>query len=305
MMRYVYTTLAILQFGWMNLRRNRVTTWVSSSIIMAVLWMIGSWLQVHHWVRAWIMPYRSSLVMYVYLTTDITPEQHRDLERFLHHSPLVADWTFLDADAARQRFTELFPEMAPIIRSLEVHPIPPHYEVRLHPRRVTPQDADALADTLRRMAGVLDVDYERWWVERLTHIYRIVQWGGMVLASILTVMGLFTVANVIRLSFFARREEVQILRLLGAHPWHVRLPFYIEGILLGCVGSVFAVVLWWVGFHGIVWYVRRFLQRFWVVNPQLMLYPGIPLWMTGIGLCLGLLGAILALWMMRLEEEHR
>jgi|FaiFalFF_MnMetaG_3_1042247.scaffolds.fasta_scaffold01209_6 cell division transport system permease protein len=301
MMRRLYAWWAILQFAWTNLKRNRMTTGVSSSIIMVVLWLLGCWLQAGHWLEAWLRPYRESFILYVYLMDEAASGQRSVVERWLHASPLVQTWQFISPAEARRRFIEMFPEFQGLIDSLQTNPLPAHYEVRLAPERVEAQSLRRLVDGLQRLPGVAGVDYQQWWVERLGTLFRVVRWGGLVLGGVLAGMALFTVANVIRLSFFARREEVQILSLLGAHPWHVRLPFYLEGILLGLLGSLMATVLWFLSLQGAHWYLRKLTMAYWSVQVQLPVAYPIAQWILAGGLLLGFLGAVLALWMMRAE----
>lgn len=300
-MKRLYTWLAILQFAWMNLKRNRMTTGVSSSIIMVVLWLLGCWLQAGHWLETWLRPYRESFILYVYLMEEADPDQRAAVERWLHGNPLVRTWQFISPAEARRRFVEMFPEFQGLMDSLQTNPLPAHYEVRLAPERVEARSLRRLVDGLQRLPGVAGVDYQQWWVERLGTLFRVVRWGGLVLGGVLAGMALFTVANVIRLSFFARREEVQVLSLLGAHPWHVRLPFYLEGVLLGLLGSLMATALWFLSLQGANWYLRRLTMAYWSVQVQLPVLYAVVQWILGGGVLLGFLGAVLALWMMRAE----
>jgi cell division transport system permease protein len=70
-----------------------------------------------------------------------------------------------------------------------------------------------------------------------------VKWGGVAFAALLTIASILLVANTIRLSLFARRREVEVMRLVGATNWFIRWPFVIEGILVGAVGAVLAIIV--------------------------------------------------------------
>lgn len=300
-MRYLYAWLAILQFAWTNLKRNRMTTGVSSSIIMVVLWLLGCWLQAGHWLELWLRPYRESFVLYVYLMDDAGVDRRDAVEGWLRQSPLVRAWAFISPTEARRRFVQMFPEFQGLIDSLQTNPLPPHYEVRLDAHRLEARSLQGLVAGLRRLPGVAGVDYQQGWVERLSTLFRVVRWGGLAVGGVLAVMALFTVANVIRLSFFARREEVQVLSLLGAHPWHVRLPFYLEGILLGLLGGGMATAMWFLSLQAADWYIRHLTTAYWSFQVHLPLLPSVAGWVFVGGILLGLLGAVLALWMMRVE----
>src|SRR5437879_6133431 len=70
-----------------------------------------------------------------------------------------------------------------------------------------------------------------------------VQWGGLAFAALLTIASILLIANTIRLSLFARRREVEVMRLVGATNWFIRWPFVIEGVLVGAVGAVAAIIV--------------------------------------------------------------
>jgi cell division transport system permease protein len=92
------------------------------------------------------------------------------------------------------------------------------------------------------MAGVADVRYDRQWLTRVLSAINVVRGVGLVLGSVLVVAAALTVANVVRLALYARREELEIMDLVGAPQAYVRGPFIMEGVLQGGVGALIALV---------------------------------------------------------------
>ncbi len=100
-----------------------------------------------------------------------------------------------------------------------------------------------LGGQLRQMPGVADVRYDRQWLNRLLAAINIIRGVGLVLGCLLTFAAALTVANVVRLALFARRDEIDIMQLVGAPQMFIRGPFVMEGVLQGGIGALGALVV--------------------------------------------------------------
>lgn len=178
----------------------------------------------------------------VYLQDTATDAQRQALEQMLRARPEVAEVEYVSKERALHRFRADFPELADVSASLAQNPFPPTLEVRLR----TEADADAAAETLARevsgRAGVGDVRFDRRWLARLLGVVSSARVAGAVVAGILMLGAAFTVGAVVRLSLFARRDELEIMALVGAPFSYIRGPFIFEGLLLGGLGAAVALV---------------------------------------------------------------
>lgn len=113
--------------------------------------------------------------------------------------------------------------------------------MRLNPIAGAPGPVEELAARLRQSPGVADVRYDREWIDRLLSAVTVIRGVGLALSAILTVAAALTVANVVRLSLHARRDEVEIMQLVGAPTVYIRGPFVMEGVLQG--GAMVALAL--------------------------------------------------------------
>ena len=98
------------------------------------------------------------------------------------------------------------------------------------------------------MDGVSDVRYDRRWLDRLVRVVTAVRTAGLVLAGLLIVAACVTVMSVVRLTLFARRQEIEIMQLVGAPLSYIRGPFVMEGTILGLVGAIIATAALWAAF---------------------------------------------------------
>jgi cell division transport system permease protein len=101
---------------------------------------------------------------------------------------------------------------------------------------------DALATRVKAASGVADVRYDRQWLNRLLSAVGVIRGVGLVLGAALTIAAALTVANVVRLALYARRDELEIMHLVGAPNVYVRGPFIMEGILQGGAGAIAAIL---------------------------------------------------------------
>ena len=144
------------------------------------------------------------------------------------------------------------------------------------------------------MSGVADVRYDKWWLDRLRATVDWARRGGVFLASILAFAAALTVASVVRLGLDARRDEIEIMRLVGAPLLFIRGPFVVEGVLQGGIGAALAVGALWLSFLA----VQMRPLELWVVAPDLPRLAFLSLercaLLLGGGMLVGCLGGIVA-----------
>jgi cell division transport system permease protein len=184
----------------------------------------------------------------VYLADSATDENRRVIERALTASGLVSGQAFVSQAEALRRFSTQFPDLAASARSLPTNPLPASYDVRIRPERVHDARVDALAERLKVMDGVSDVRYDRRWLDRLVRVVTAARTAGVVLAVLLIVASCITVMSVVRLTLFARRQEIEIMQLVGSPLSYIRGPFVMEGTLLGTLGALIASFALWATF---------------------------------------------------------
>jgi cell division transport system permease protein len=182
--------------------------------------------------------------MSVYLKDDATKEQTDAIAAIVDRSGLADRRQALSKADAIARFREDFPDLGAAATQLERNPFPASIEVRLGAgARASADDVDQLAKNLQSTPGVADVRYDRRWLSRLSSAVSFVRTAGLVIVALLAIAAALTVANVVRLAAYARRDEIEIMQLVGAPFAFIRGPFIAEGVLQGGVGAILAIVL--------------------------------------------------------------
>ncbi|HYM22596.1 MAG TPA: ABC transporter permease [Vicinamibacterales bacterium] len=226
-----------------SLWRGRQSGLLSTTTIALALFVLGAFLVVTANLDRLGAEWSAAAEMSVYLTDDATPADRMAVEALVApEAPesVVAAREYVSKADALVRFKQTFRELAQTADSIGGNPIPASYEVRLK----TPAAAasvEQLVDKLRTIPGVADVRYDRQWLERLQSAIGIVRTVGFGLGLLLTVAAALTVANVVRLALYARRDEIEIMQLVGAPQAYIRGPFVMEGVLQGGIGALLAL----------------------------------------------------------------
>lgn len=226
-----------------SLWRGRQSGALSMGTIAIALFVLGGFLLVTTNLERLGSEWSRTAEMSVYLDDGVTAAERSALEQVMASGPLVAEFTFVSKEEALARFKETFADLAAAARALDSNPLPASYELRLQPTAATEEEVGALAGRLGQMAGVDDVRYDRQWLERLQTVVGVLRGIGLILGAVLVAAAALTVANVVRLTLHARRDELQIMQLVGAPQAYLRGPFVMEGLLQGGIGALLALAL--------------------------------------------------------------
>jgi len=183
----------------------------------------------------------------VYLRDDATADQRGAIETTIDQSGLAAGRDYVSKAEALTRFRREFAELAELTTGFDENPFPASIEVRV--RSGTDRDAaEALVRRVIAVPGVADARYDKDWLTRVGAGLGTIRAAGFALGVLMAVAAAVTVATVVRLGLRARREELEIMELVGAPLVFIRGPFVAEGFLQGGIGALLAITSLWVGF---------------------------------------------------------
>jgi cell division transport system permease protein len=226
-----------------SLWRGRRSAILAILTIGAGLFVLGFFLIVNTNVRRLTDRWGASAEFAVYLRDDITAPQLEAVQSLIDSSGLSAARQYVSKEQAAERFGKDFPDLGATAGKLSRNPFPASVDVRLRPEVRTAEEAvDTLAKTLSSQPGVTDVRYDRRWLTRLNGVITFVRSIGLVIVALLALASALTVANVVRLAAHARRDEIEIMQLVGAPLAYVRGPLVLEGVMQGGAGAIVAIV---------------------------------------------------------------
>ena len=227
-----------------SLWRGRRAATLAVLTIGAGLFVLGFFLIVNTNLQRLTARWGEAAEFAVYLRDDVTAEQLQVIQDLIQNSGLAASQQQISKEQAAERFKREFPDLSATAGRLERNPFPASIDIRLRADVRDAEDAvDTLAQTLAGQAGVSDVRYDRRWLGRLNSVIRFVRVIGLVIVALLAIAAALTVANVVRLAAHARRDEIEIMQLVGAPFTYVRGPLVLEGVMQGGAGALVAIVL--------------------------------------------------------------
>src|SRR5438132_2347535 len=234
---------------------SKRSSFVAVAMICVSLMIVGAFLLIaENLERAVAMAQGRSRVS-IFLDADATPRQIAAAGAALAANPHFAARRFVSKDEALARFRTYFPNLSGIVGQLGENPFPPSFECDVPPTVVQSPAFQREAAAVRALPGVEQVQFDWEWVERLKRLINLVNLTGIVAGGLLAVAAAFTIANVIRLTMMLYREEIEIMRLVGATERIIRGPFLIEGVLQGLLGAAAAILI----LYGAFLLARRFL----------------------------------------------
>jgi cell division transport system permease protein len=223
--------------------RERRSSALSTATIAVALFVLGGFLLVTSNLKRLTEEWSRTAEISVYLDDEATPADRGDVERLLAPGGPVASFEYVSKEDAVQRFKETFKDLSGAMDGLERNPLPASYEARIAASSEAQGHVDDLIQKLRESEGVVDVRFDREWLDRLVSAIGLLQGVGLVLGAILVLAAALTVANVVRLTLFARRDELEIMQLVGAPRAFIRGPFVMEGLFQGGFGALAALAL--------------------------------------------------------------
>ena len=229
--------------AWASVRRAGRSAAVSIGTIAIAFAALGAFLLVSVNLQRVLDRWLESAEVSVYLHDNLAEELRADLEQHLRQQPAVAAVEYVSKTRALDRFGTDFPELLEVTAAVEGNPFPAAFEVRLRPDAAGGAAADDLTAGLSGRDGVADVRYDRRWLTRLVGVVTVARIAATVMAGVLMLGAAFTVAAVVRLSLHARRDEIDIMQLVGAPFGYIRGPFIAEGMLLGGAGTGMSLLL--------------------------------------------------------------
>ncbi len=267
-----------------NLMRN-VTITVASVLTVAVsLFLVGFSMMVSEGVRNATQRWQGGIEFVVFLNPDANQDQIDAVKRDLDDSPEVEKTTFIDQNAAYEEFKQLFSDSPEMIDSVTPEILPPSF-------RVVPvnKDADtvqALGKQFETKPGVRQVVFASDTIRLVQQLSHRLTMGMWIVAVVLLGAAALLILNTIRMAMFARRREIEVMKLVGATNWFIRVPFMLEGLLQGVVGALLSV--------GLLAAFRPFFES-WLPSDQFPIFSGFTLAsveVIGIYLLLGFIGCI-------------
>lgn len=268
-----------------SLKRNSLMSIASISTVALSILVLGIFLTMVLNVNNLASHLENQVQVTIYMDDSASVEQLKHMEKVLRSTAGIVKVTPRTKEEALAEFRKRLGEQQKLLAALgEDNPFPASFEIQVdNPERI-PQ----LVAQFQQMPGVETAKFGQEVVEHLFQLTRVLRIGGILLIVLLAIATLFIISNTIRITVFARRREVNIMKYVGATDWFIRWPFLLEGMLMGFAGAVIASLILVQGYNAIQAKIYGTLAFF----PMLPSWPTMGYLSAGL-ICVGtLIGAL-------------
>jgi cell division transport system permease protein len=226
-----------------NIFGNRLIHALGIGTISVSLLFFGAFVLLWVNVNSWVLQWGQSLSMSVYLKEGVDKKTIQKIESAIRRLPGAEIKGFVSKEKAWSNLMEILGPQAGLLDGLTKNPLPASFEVLFKGSGRSQVDPKMVKEKLEKMEGVDEVQYTEQWLDRLEGLVYILRLAGVIIGGLLCIALLFIISNTIRLTIYSRRDEIEILKLVGATDWFVKAPYVIEGAIQGVFGAAIAFLI--------------------------------------------------------------
>ena len=284
----------IVEDALTNLRRSGWGGVASVATIAVSFVIVGIFLIITGNLGALVADWKEQFQVTVFLEDGITGDQLALLRKRVQSERAVRSMTYTSKAEALQQFKREMQGKESLLEGLGENPIPASLQIRVHEAYQTPEALKQLTAALSRLEGVEDVMYGQEWVDRLSSVIQVLRLLGLSVGLALGLASLLIVSNTIRLAVYARAEEIEVMRLVGATRLHIRIPFVLEGVIQGTLGAVLALLLLFGAYRATLWQIEMTPGQIFGMGVGSFLAPEWVVLMVVVGAGVGAFGSLIS-----------
>ncbi len=242
------------------------TTAVSMSIF-------GIFLVVYFNMQGVVKKWRENFQVVVYLQDNITKKDMEKLKSFFSSSREIDENLYVSKDQALKKFRKRLAHNQTILDNLDVNPLPASFELKLKKKYRHYKKIKSIAEDVNKFKGIESLEFGEGWLERIETILFFLKFVVLAIGGLISIGIILIISNAIKLSLYARKEDIEIMQLVGATDWFIKGPFLLEGILQGFFGAILSLIILY-GFYEI--FIDNLQTSIFFIGTQSFLF--IPPW---------------------------
>ena len=227
--------------GFRNLYVNRLMSIASVSVLFSCMVMIGLAFMIMVNINMFIGTVEEQNVIMVFVDDNATPAQTEALGNKICKQDNVSKCTFIPRDAGFEQLKSDMGDSSVLFEGLDENPLPDAYEVVLEDTELF----DETVSNLKSLDNVMHIRENKQLASQLAGLRNMVSYISVGIIVLLLVVSLFIVSNTIRITMDSRRLEINIMKSVGATRWFIRWPFMVEGMMLGVISGLLAILAVW------------------------------------------------------------
>jgi cell division transport system permease protein len=184
----------------------------------------------------------------VYLQAESTDEAITTAKESISRLPQAEQVTYISKEKALKSLKQSLQNQADIMDNLDANPLPPSFEVQFKEEHTNQESLQTFVEEVKKLDAVSDADYGQEWLKKFSAFISMIKLVGMGVGGFLLLATIFIISNTIKLTIYSRREEIEIMKLVGATNFSIQIPFFLEGITQGFSASLLALVILFVSY---------------------------------------------------------
>jgi cell division transport system permease protein len=192
--------------------------------------------------------WKKGLRVMAYLKPDVPDSERSNLEQQIQAMSGVESLRFISKEDALNQLKVQMQRQSSLFDNLDKNPLPDGFEIRISAAKQSWEKVEFLAAQIESLDAVEEVEYGQKWLGHFAQLFDLFTLTGYAMCIILVMAAVFIMANTIRLVIYSRRDEIEIMRLVGAAERFIKIPFYIQGLLQGALGASIGLIILFVVF---------------------------------------------------------
>jgi cell division transport system permease protein len=232
-----------LERAGQNIRQDVFINLVTVSTIAITLLILSTFWLCFLNLNSFLQKWGEKIQITAYLDEGASPEQLQELQEKVLSIKGVKELSFISKDQALKLFREQLEGQNGLLDGLNSNPLPASWEIQLQKDFQNSERAAEIIGKLKDFKEISDLQYGQEWVERFSTFLNLLRLAAFFVGGLLVLATIFIISNTIKLSVYARKEEIEIMKLVGAADWFVKVPFFIGGILQGLLGALISMAI--------------------------------------------------------------
>jgi cell division transport system permease protein len=226
-----------------NLRQSWLISSITVGIISICLFLVGGYVLLTHNLQGVLETWKEEVRITIYLRDGFPDQDILAFQDRLSSLPQVLSVAYISKEQALEEFTAMLADDKVLVSGLEVNPLPASLRITLPDKSRNMEGVKAVLPAIGDDPLVQEIQYGKEWLGRLDRVLDLLRLGSVVLGLALSLAAVFIISNTIKITVMARKEELEIMRMVGATEGFIRLPFLVEGVIQGLAGAVVSLGL--------------------------------------------------------------
>ena len=227
--------------AWINIRQNVFVNVVTVGTIALALLIVSLFLLVFVNMESAAENWSERVQVTVYFDHDLTPPEQATFRNRIEALPGFSRISYVSRDEALKRFKDRLRGQETLLEGVRPEVLPTSLEITLKRSSRDTLSVEKFVTSLKRIPGISEVQYGEEWVRRFNLFLNFMRLLGALLGAFLVVAVIFIVSNTIKLTIYARRDELEVMSLVGATRFFIKAPYLVEGVIQGGAGAVLAI----------------------------------------------------------------